>query len=109
MTQEAKFKGFRVVHANLNNLKSIRTRGYSSFVWPDEGEFKGDTFVFNEVHKEFEPLGIDLVSANMLLTVYGALQRDKSKNKYKRMISKNRATFVQLIQFGWDKTKRKLS
>ena len=108
MTHEARFEGFRVVLANITNLKSIKTRGYSSFVWPDEGEFKGDKFVFNKAHCEYQPLGIDIVSANMLLTVYGALQRDKSRNKFKRMVSKNRATFAQLIDFGWNHTTRKV-
>jgi len=100
MTQEAKYKGFPVVFATFDNLKAIKSNGYTQFVWPNEGEFKGEKFVFNSDFKDWEPLGIDIVTQNMLMTVYKHMAK-KHHEKYLRMVCTHRGNFVKLVEFGW--------
>ena len=101
---EARFKGFPVVWATLENLKAIKSNGYTHFVWPNEGEFiwgmKGKKFVFNNDFKEWQPLGIDITSQGMLMSVYKAMDK-KHHEKFARMVCTHRGNFIKLVDFGW--------
>lgn len=99
--------GSHIYLANFDKLVENKDRMFA-FVWPDEGQFVNKKWIFNEEHKnKFEPLLIDIQSTNAMLIVYNALDKQENKDKFKRMISKNRGTFGTIIEFCWSKVSYK--
>jgi hypothetical protein len=47
-----------------------------------------------------EKLDLDLTTANALVTVYNALQREESKLKFEEMISKDLKSFMKVVDFA---------
>ncbi len=45
-------------------------------------------------------LSVDATTANMLWTIYNALQ-GSSRAKMNEMINKNKINFAKLVEFGW--------
>ncbi len=52
-----------------------------------------------------QQLTVDLQTANMLLTVYNALQKDEAKQKFENMLGSNPQSFMKLVDFGWKQVK----
>jgi cytochrome c556 len=75
------------------------------FVWPDEGEFRGKTWHFNDQHRdEFEPLLIDQVTASMMKTLHDALN-ETNQAKFKDWVGKGRGHFAKL----WEITEKRVT
>lgn len=78
------------------------TNGATKLVWPKEGEFKGNRFVFNEAHEGFEPLMLDSFTASAVTQVYKALN-DENKLKVANMLKASRGHFMKFVEFCWSK------
>ena len=94
-------------YATFPVIQRILENGsFEYLVWPDEGRFYGEEFVFNARHEEdgFEPLLMDIQTANMLVTVHDAMN-EKNQRKFERMVIKSRGAFGMLLDFGWPRIK----
>lgn len=86
--------------ASFEALQEAAAAGGKAFVWPDEGAFKGESWVFNDEHKgEFEPLAIDIISASMLMKVHDAMSPE-NQDKFRDWVAKDRAHFAWLWEFA---------
>lgn len=92
--------------ASLDGIRQImKDRQHKWFVWPDEGAFIEDVFIFNDKHSgeiEYEPLCIDTMTANVILAVHGAVN-SKNRERLKEMLVKDRGTFAHLLEYCWGK------
>jgi hypothetical protein len=88
----------------LDRIRSIAegNRPTGGFVWPDEGEFRGSVWYFNENHEGFEPLLIDRISASAIITVYDALN-EANKAKMKEWLAKSRGHFGKMYEISMEK------
>lgn len=48
-----------------------------------------------------QQLTVDAQTANMLLTVYKALQKPDMKSKFEKMLGDSPTSFMKLVDFGW--------
>lgn len=96
-----------VVLATWELIREIaEERNSRAFVWPDEGEFNGDTFRFNEKHEGFEPLIIDIQTANVMVAVHDGLEKPQNKTKFEDWVGKGRGHFGSLVELSWRGTAR---
>lgn len=78
-----------------------------ALVWPEEGSFNQDgKWSFNAEHKDFEPLLVDIQTANLLCTVYNALSKDETRRKFRDWIRESRGKFAHLVEKSWEITSR---
>lgn len=120
--------GFQIEFASIERI--LDWQSFTAFVWPDEGKFgpRGG-WKFNAAHGggqheqdedllgpefaeecgliKYEPLFIDLTTANMLKTVYRALEKQENKDKFARMIAKDRGSFGYLVEKSWEIVSRR--
>jgi hypothetical protein len=88
-----------VTLASFEALQKVAEGNATSFVWGDEGRFKSTgSFEFNGDHKDFQPLLIDKVSAQMMLTLHGALEKPENKAKFETWVGKCRGHFGYLFE-----------
>ena len=89
--------------AEYNFIKSIRDNKTADLiVWPDEGEFDAaGIWRFNEKHEGFEPLLMDMTTANMLVLVHEAFQKEENRAKFVEWIAKGRGHFAKIMEIGW--------
>jgi hypothetical protein len=86
-----------VTLASFPMLQEASSGNAKAFVWPDEGMFKGQTWHFNDAHKdEFEPLLIDKISASMMIKLHDALEKPENQAKFQEWIGKGRGHFGKL-------------
>lgn len=85
-------------------FKSNDTHGACKLVWPGEGWFEGDKFVFDDCHQDFEPLILDAFTASTICKVYQALNSDNQK-KVHAMVKESRHKFMRFVEFCWSKVK----
>lgn len=98
-----KYKGEEIAFAKMSLLEQmVKTRQGMCFVWPDEGKETLLGFTFNEDHKGFEPLFIDIQSANAIVLVHSALST-VNKNRFRKMVEDNRGSFATILEFSWSK------
>lgn len=91
------------VLASFEGLQKAAAGQHRKFVWPDEGEFKGDTWIFNDEHAgEYEPLLIDMITAKMMLKLHSALNPD-NQAKFKTYVAKDRGYFGHIHQLTMEK------
>lgn len=110
---------YKIVFADIQRI--LNWEPFMAFVWPDEGKFTGaGRWQFNEAHggdlpnpefytedteegprPKFEPLFIDRTTAGMLKSIYSAFQKETSREKFIRMLAKDRGSFAYLIEWGW--------
>lgn len=77
-----------ITTASFDAIKAIAdNHAYTCFVWPND-------------EPEFEPLLVDALTANAIITVYNALT--EGKPKLERMIAKSRCNFVKIVDFCWN-------
>ena len=82
-------------------LTAIETKTAQYFVWPGEGRFDDHgRFQFNKDHKGFEPLLIDIVSAQMIIKVHDAVS-DENKVKLRDRLIKSRGHFGGIMEIVW--------
>ena len=98
MMDEAKFASFDLLR------ESVKTSSFKVFVWPNEGAFIMGVFSFNSKHQQTEPMLVDMNTANMLLTLYEALDRE-AQIKMESAIKCSRERFVQTVAVGWGAVK----
>jgi len=48
---------------------------------------------------------VDVQTANMLLTVLKALKDPKMKDKFEKMVNKDKSSFMKVVDFGWSMVK----
>lgn len=65
----------------------------------DEGDMAKIKF------KEGGSLKIDMQTANMLLTIYGALKKDTAKADFVERLQRSKAWFMKLVDWGWKQVK----
>jgi hypothetical protein len=96
-----------VVLASYEGLKNVCTSGYAAFVWPDEGDFTDSKWRFNEAHEgQFEPLLIDKVTANAMVTVHDALNA-ANQAKFEDWVGRHRGNFANLVEMTWERVSPK--
>lgn len=96
-----KWKGCR--YGSFDFMKEVRhNRTAELMVWPDEGRFddKG-IWQFNDKHEGFEPLLIDMQTANMLCIAHDAISSDEVRTKFVDWIAKGRGHFGRIVEIGW--------
>lgn len=87
-------------------LKDAASGNAKAFVWPDEGEFRGSTWHFNDAHRgEYEPLLIDKITADMMLKLHDALEKETNQAKFQEWIGKGRGHFGKL----WEMTQERVT
>ncbi|QPC87113.1 hypothetical protein GA830_10440 [Mesorhizobium sp. NBSH29] len=93
--------------ASFDVLKSIADGLSTAFVWPDEGEFRGETWHFNDAHAgAFDPLLLDRSTARMMLTLHDALN-DQNQTKFREWVGKGRGEFGALWEMTMERVKIK--
>lgn len=92
----------KIVFASYEEVEKIaKTHAAVCFVWPDEGDFKGEKWEFNPEHKgDFEPLLIDATTANVLVKVIAAVKPETAEI-LKGKISEGRGSFGWFIEKAW--------
>lgn len=105
MTLEGKMvgrhKGWPVVFASFGEVLAIKEKaGLKCFVWPDEGEFVNGKFVFNHQHQDFEPLMIDVQTANLLVKTYKVIA-PHNQARMRRLTAKCRGNFGMIVDVCW--------
>lgn len=91
------------VYADFARVKEVFDNHSAAYlVWPEEGAFLGDKWQFNGAHKGFEPLLLDAMTANALVTVHNAIT---DKAKFLRMIAASRGQFAKIVNFCWKHVK----
>lgn len=89
--------------ASFETLKEAASGNAKVFVWPDEGEFKGQTWHFNDAHRgKFEPLLIDKISADMMIAAHDAISKPENQQKFEDWIGKGRGHFGAM----WELTQK---
>lgn len=92
------FASYEQVKAIVDNKMAM------CFVWPDEGQFDGDKFVFNKEHCEplqYEPLLVDMVTANLIVACHDAFRNEDNQKKFREWIASHRGRFAALVNLGW--------
>lgn len=85
--------------ASFEALQTAAAGDAQMFVWPDEGEFRGEVWLFNEAHEaEFEPLLIDRTSAAMMMALHDALSETNAA-RFREWVGKHRGNFGALWEF----------
>ena len=101
----AKTRWPNAVLASFEVLKqSAQSHQFKGLVWPDEGEFHGEAWIFNEAHAgEYEPLVLDIITASMMLALHDALEKPENQAKFKEWIGKSRGHFAKLHELTMEK------
>lgn len=89
--------------ATIDVVRDVRERKQMAhLVWPEEGEFlPSGNFKFNEEHSDYEPLMLDMQTANVLMTCYAALTKPDTVAKVVDWIAKSRGHFAKIVEIGW--------
>jgi hypothetical protein len=58
-------------------------------------------FSWDADEADWPALMVDAQTANVLVTCYGAMESEATREKFKNWIAKGRPTFVQLVDFCW--------
>ena len=100
MTQFVKFASIEALREIVEEKEAIK------FVWPEEGGFasKSGAWYFNKDHKEFQPLWVDMSTANLLVKIADALSND-NRPKFEAALAADRGSFCYWVDAGWDMVK----
>jgi len=91
-----------VVFASLDELGNILSKKQAkAFVWPDEGEFRGGDWHFNDEHRgQYEPLIIDPQTAKAMTVIHDSLS-PRNQATFAGHVSKGRGHFGVCFEFSW--------
>lgn len=78
-----------------------KERSAKAFVWPDEGKFVGPDFQFNTNHTGYEPLIVDIQTANAMVTIHDALAKAGNRVKMEEWTGKGRGHFASMVEYTW--------
>ena len=91
----------RIQLATIAVVRYVRKqRAAIRLVWPEEGQMLDGEWLFNEPHADFEPLLLDMTTANALLLVRDALKPDNQLT-LDAWVAKSRGHFVGMVELAW--------
>ena len=89
--------------ANLDTIRKIaESKSFTSLVWEKEGRMVGKKWQFDENHKDFQPLLLDLNSARLIIQAYTGAPA--LRMKIEQLIG-TRAGFIKLSEILWKNAK----